>query len=425
MSTVQQEIQAYVDSVAPDRYRFFNDPVPVQRDELDRYMEDLQREALKLPGLSSVYHDSLKLGDSAARVRLILVYRPEDLDLSIRRFPHVIRVIGTRNVLDENYLSVDTRLLENVFKFDPLILPEYLFGENLSLVRPPDEDIRFFLISRLLDLFGGGYLEFLYRFEVQREVDTGAALYALRNVERVLHIAKSIMRKKKEEEWDRLSEEIDTLHREWFERGIERYAMLRDILRQLPGVLFTVVDSLNAYFERAMVVKYRLSPGTQPPQAMLVTANSVTAFIDPWDPLSAFKHTVDLSRRLEQFVSVLPISFGLQLLLYSTGSGRFSRYIKSCFRVGGVEGNMERPYIVWERSKLLERYLDLLAKVKEGGDGSGVLMGCEIPSDSALGRAGDMVTQQMGKLKLKKMQRFLQDEIQWETPAAPKKTSSF
>jgi len=50
MSTVQQEIEAYVDSVAPDQYRFFNDPVPVQRDELDRYMEDLQREALSYRG---------------------------------------------------------------------------------------------------------------------------------------------------------------------------------------------------------------------------------------------------------------------------------------------------------------------------------------------------------------------------------------
>ena len=425
MTTTPNQFVEFTDGIAPEHYRFYNDPVAIGQDELNHFLEDLQRGTSKLPGLISVYHDSLKLGKHTARLRLVLVYQPEDLDLRMQRFPQVIRVIGTRNVLDEDYLSVDTKILENIFKFDPLILPEYLFGKELPLTRPPDEDIRFFLISRLLDLFSGGYLEFLQRFEVLREVDTSSALHILRNVQRVLHIAKSIIRKKNMESWDHLIEKIDALHQGWFQRGIERYVMLRDLIRQLPPTLFSVLNQLKEYFDRAKVVKFRLSPGTSVPQAMLVTANSVTAFVEPWDPLSAYQHSIDLSRRLEQYVGVLPLSFALQLQLYSTGNGIFSRHIKSCFRVGGLDGNLERPYIVWERSKLLERYLELLGNLKEGNDKSGVLLGCESPSGSALSRAGDMVSQQMGKLKLKKMLRFLQDEIQWEQPSSPNFTNSF
>ncbi len=420
MDALKDTVTIDTESAAVENYRFFNEPVPVDQADLEHYLEDLRRETTHLPGLVAIYQDPLQLGDKTVRVKLILVYRPEDLDMGTRSFGDVIRIIGTRNILDEHFLSVDEKILENLFKFDPLVQPQFLSGRKVSLTRPQDEEIRFFYIARLLDLFTGGYLETFHRFEILRQVDTSAALTTLRDLQRLLKMIKLILRKKSEPPWDRLEEKIQELLDGWLCRGIERYRDLMALLQQLPGTLLGLVERLDVYFERAKVAKVRLAPGTPPPQALLVTDHVVTAFVEPWQPATAFQQMVDLSRRLEHFVSVLPISFALQLHQYSTRNSSFNRHVKASFRTDGLEGNLERPYVTWDRGQLLDRYLELLVRMKESEDPSRLLLDCDIPDSSALGRAGDLVDQQKSKLKLKKMLRFLQDETLWEpSPEAP------
>ncbi|HEQ60748.1 MAG TPA: hypothetical protein ENN74_03975, partial [Firmicutes bacterium] len=184
MESLRGENTREIQPIPEENYRFFNEPVPVAESDLEHYLEDLRRETTHLPGLVSIYQDPLRLGDKTVRIKLILVYRPEDLDMGTRSFSDVIRVIGTRNILDEHFLSVDEKILENMFKFDPLVQPQFLHGRPLSMVRPQDEEIRFFYMARLLDLFAGGYLETFYRLEILRQVDTSAALAALRDFQR-------------------------------------------------------------------------------------------------------------------------------------------------------------------------------------------------------------------------------------------------
>jgi|GEM_PF-1689315 len=414
MESLRGESAEEIQPIPEENYRFFNEPVPVAESDLEHYLEDLRRETTHLPGLVSIYQDPLRLGDKTVRIKLILVYRPEDLDMGTRSFSDVIRIIGTRNILDEHFLSVDEKILENMFKFDPLVQPQFLHGRPLSMARPQDEEIRFFYMARLLDLFAGGYLETFYRLEILRQVDTSAALAALRDLQRLLEMVKLILRKKSETAWDRLYQQIEGMLEGWLSRGIERYRDLMQVLQQVPGLLVGLVDRLNAYFDRAKVAKVRLASDAPPPQALLVTERIVTAFVEPWEPAAAFHQMVDLSRRLEHFVSVLPISFALQLHQYSSRNSNFNRHVKSCFRTEGLEGNLERPYITWDRGQLLDRYLELLVQMKESEDPSRLLLDCDLSSGSALSRATDLVSQQKSKLKLKKMLRFLQDEASWE-----------
>ena len=107
MDSPQNKMATDHPSQTEENYRFFNEPVPVAQADLEHYMEDLRRETTHLPGLVSIYQDPLQLGDKTVRVKLILVYRPEDLELGTRNFSDVIRVIGTRNILDEHFLGVD------------------------------------------------------------------------------------------------------------------------------------------------------------------------------------------------------------------------------------------------------------------------------------------------------------------------------
>ena len=415
MTEINDEIIEHLESTAPENYRFHNEPQAISEDELGRYLGDLQKQSVSVPGLIGIYQDPLKLSGQTVRIKLILVNDSEYLDPMSRSFSDVIRVIGTRNVLDENFLNVDRKILENMPKFDPLIEPQFLSGQEVAVTEPQNEEIRFFYIARLLDLFCAGYLEKVFRVSVLRTVDTAATLALLREIQRLIKMIKVILRKKTKEEWDPLDSSIQSLLDEWLDLGVERYGRLMEILHQLPVLLFSMIDQLNGYFERVMVAKVRLSPDATPPQALLATERIVTAFVEPWSAGSAFRSSLDMTERLEQFISVLPVSFGLQLHQYSTRKSLFNRHVKAAFQPEGLDGNLERPYITWDRGQLLDRYCDLLVKMRAGEDPEGLLMDCEIPSGSALGRAGDMVGLQKSKMKLKKLFKFLRDEAGWES----------
>jgi hypothetical protein len=289
-----------------------------------------------------------------------------------------------------------------------------LFGRKLNTVAPQQEEVRFFYISRLLDLFSSNYLDIYHRLAILREVDTTHALGALRDLQRLLDMAKVILRQKSHPQWDRVGKNIDQVLKKWPTLGIQRYRLLMDVLQEVPSLIFGLLGQLNEYFGKAKVAKMRLAPGSRPPQALLITERIMTAFVHPWNPVLALEQTIRLSKQLEQFIAILPASFALQLAQYATGTSPFSRHIRSSFRTEGLEGNLERPYVTWDRSQLLDRYLDLLGRIKDTEDNISLLLDCEVPSGSTLGRASEAVTQQRSKIKLKKMFRFMQDEVDWE-----------
>ncbi len=51
MTEKRSEITSCVEAVAPENYRFCNEPTPVSRGEQDRYLDDLRRETAQIPGL--------------------------------------------------------------------------------------------------------------------------------------------------------------------------------------------------------------------------------------------------------------------------------------------------------------------------------------------------------------------------------------
>ena len=139
-------------------------------------MEDLIHEAKRLAGLLSVYMDEITFGHSISQIKLIVVYDAETSDEKNIKFDQVLKTIGTRNIVDEDLVSVDQKLLENLPKFDCLLQPQWVMGRKLNIQYPESSEIRFFNIARVLDLLCGGFLMDFFLWETRREVNTREAL---------------------------------------------------------------------------------------------------------------------------------------------------------------------------------------------------------------------------------------------------------
>jgi hypothetical protein len=391
-----------------ESYSFFNEPVPVSEDGYKNLMEDMIREAKRLAGLLSVYMDEILFGHSISQIKFIVVYDAETCDEHNLKFDQVLRTIGTRNIVDEDFISVDQKLLENFPKFDCLLNPQWVMGKKLAIQQPSQGEVRFFNISMVLDLLCSGFLRDFFIWEVERRVNTREALWRLKRLRRLVDLAKTIL-KKETPRWDKYMDTVHTMCDNWFEMGIERYRMLMWTVREGLCILFDIIADIKEYFERARVVNLKIDPNINAQHALVVTDKVATYFTEDWKVEDAFEKMIWCREKLGQFITVLPASFSLQLYEYTKGHNAFSRYIKSCFAVEGLSGNMERSYISLERSKILNHYLNFKIKLGLSLDDD-TIFHCNLRDGSALAKATNMMNVQKNKVRLKRVQRILRGE---------------
>lgn len=390
-------------------YSFFNEPVRLREEGYRNLMEDMIHEAKRLAGLLSIYMDEITFGHSISQIKLIVVYDAETSDEKNLKFDQVLKTIGTRNIVDEDLISVDQKLLENLPKFDCLLQPQWVMGKKLNILYPSTGEIRFFNISRVLDLLCSGFLRDFFLWETRREVNTRESLWKLKRICRLLELTKIILRKEQAPRWDGFISTVANMCDRWFDMGIERYRMLMWTIREGMCIQFDLIAELAKYFDRARVVNLKVDPGISNPQALIATDRIATLFTNDWNPESALEKMISCHEKLGQFISVLPASFCLQLYEYAKGHNAFSRYIKSCFVAEGVSGNMERSYISLERAKILNHYLNF--KIHLGLSlKDDTIFHCNLREGSALAAAANMMNTQKNKVRLKRVQRILRGE---------------
>ncbi|MDX9752349.1 MAG: hypothetical protein RBU29_00205 [bacterium] len=392
-----------------DLYSFSNEPVRVDEDRYKHLMEDLIHEARRLAGVLSVYMDDITFGHSISQIKLIVVYDSETCDEHNLKFDHVLRTIGTRNLVDEDIVSVDEKLLENLSKFDCLLQPQWVMGKKIEVKYPPQGEIRFFNISRVLDLLCSGFLKDFFLWETQRDINTREALWKLKRLRRLVDLTKVILRKENTPRWDTYMETVHTMCDNWFEMGIERYRMLMWSIREGVCILFDLIHELAEYFDRARVVNLKVDPQDSDSNALIVTDRIATHFVKDWTETDAFERMIWCYESLGQFITVLPLTFGMQLYEYAKGHNAFSRYIKSCYLSESISGNMERSYISLERAKILNHYLNFKLALGMPLDDD-TIFHCNLRDGSTLAKAANMMNVQKNKARLKRVQRVLRGE---------------
>lgn len=392
-----------------EHYTFLNEPVRVREEGYKNLMEDLIHEARRLAGLHSVYMDEISFGHSISQIKLIVVYDAETCDEKNMKFDQVLKTIGTRNIVDEDFISVDQKLLENLPKFDCLLQPQWVMGKKLNINYPSTGEIRFFHISRVLDLLCSGFLRDFFMWETVREINTREALWKLKRLRRLIDITKMILRKEQAPRWDAYMEAVSYMCDHWFDMGIERYRVLMWTVREGLCILFDLINEMAQYFDRARVVNLKLDPNIAHPQAMVVTDKFATLFVSKWAPEEALEKMIWSNEKLGQYITVLPASFSMQLYEYAKGQHAFSRYIKSCFSIEGISGNMERSYISLERAKILNHYLSFKVNLGLSLEDD-TIFHCNLRDGSTLAMATNMMSTQKNKVRLKRVQRILRGE---------------
>jgi hypothetical protein len=157
------------------------------------------------------------------------------------------------------------------------------------------------------------------------------------------------------------------------------------------------------------VVNLKVDPQAPDRMGLIVTDRVATHFMQDWEDAKAFERMLWSHQNLGQFISVLPLSFALQLYEYAKGHNAFSRYVKSCFMTEGISGNMERSYISLERSKILNHYINFKVALGLSLEDD-TIFHCNLRDGSTLAKAANMMNVQKNKARLKRVQRILHGE---------------
>lgn len=400
-----QAFFAAVDRHAPEAYSFSNPPVEVSEADLKSALADLRREAKRIPALVSLYVDDSGFAVGPRSMRLIAVYDATKCEPGSMRAHDLLRTVGTRNIFESAVLPLDVKLMEALPKFECLLAPKHIAGREIATPTVQPSELRFYYLSRLLDLFASRWLQPFVEAEVLRRVDTRSAIVALQRLCRVISVAKVIMRRDQEStpQWDDFARDVRRLQDVWFRAGIERYKGIISLLRQALAIAFGLIDALNAYCLKARVVNLSLEAGASAPQALLTTKGGATAFVDPWTPERGLELTLRATKALDRHVSVLPAAFALQLYEYSKGKNAFatfSRYIQSVFGVDGLSGNLERSYISWERGEQIDRFQSFLNRIGAPSD-HGLAFACNVRSGSPISAAASFFNSHRNSARLK------------------------
>lgn len=407
---MSDDTQAFLARVKADRYTFRNEPVLSREEDLKRLSEDLQREATRWPEVQTVAGDMTRCKGGVIDLRLIACYDIDLVDDASHNFGDVVRIIGTRNILDDSCLCLDEETYLSLGKVDPLLNPEFIFGRRLEVRRVKEDEVRFYAISRMLDLLSTGFVELLYRMELHRDVDTKRALVFLDRFRRVIQLTRIIMRRQTKAPSDELGERIAALVANWFELGLPRYHQLIKVIRESFVTVHQLIGEMDRYFQTARIANIQVDRNAERPQGFLATERHSAAFVSDWNPLEAIEVGEASLHADEPFMAVLPASFAVQLCEYARGTEMFHRYVKSCFKAEGVSGNFERSYICWERSKLLNRCQEIAARLNGGRPGSDLVLGCNLKPGMTVAKAANAMTVQRNKAHLKRMARLIRSE---------------
>lgn len=402
-----------LDRYVPEAYTCTGDPVEVSDSDLGRVLDDLRREARRIPALVGLYVDEGVVRTGPRSIRLIAVYDAAKCEPGSLETHDLLRTVGTRNILHPVVLALEERFMLQLPKVDCLLRPVHVAGKEIQPQSFQAGEMRFYYLSRLLDLMAGRWLQPLVEAEVRRRVDTQQTLVALQDLCRVVEIAKVIMRREHDgvPAWDTFVERIRRLCEVWFQCGLERYRALLPLIREGLVLAYELIGDLDTYCTRARVVNLSLDAGAQPPQALVVTDEATTAFVNDWTPARGLELALRSSEKLDRFVSVLPLSFCLQLYEYSKGKSKFptfSRFVQSVFGTDGVAGNMERSYVSWERGELLEGLVRFYSKIG-AREQSGYTFWCNIRTGSAISAAASLMYTHRNTSRLRGDMKTLKD----------------
>ena len=405
----REKFMAVLQSTGRETYAFSNEPVAVDPSDVEKLMDDIRRESRRLAGLAAVYIEEDPRGLAVGPKRLVAVYDEETVNAKNQKFDEVLRVVGTRNILSSEVVSIDRHLLDSLSKLDCLAQLRLIYGEKAAIAAPRDTEVRFFNISRVQDLLITGYVETFFQAEVERQVDTAVFLARLVEFSRLIDVVKGILRRDEVPAWDALCRDILRIARDWFKMGLERYRLLMTLIRETFVTLFEVIAELDAFFARALLVNMKLEETREGYRALVATDAFNTVFVENWQPHRVLERMISLRPKFERFTTILPAVFAVQLLEYGKANNVFCSFIKSVLSTEGMSGNMERSFVGWERAKLLNHYWALLVTL--GIDRPDPLVfGCNLRPGGAFSKAANLVAIKRNRSRGKGVAKVLREE---------------
>jgi hypothetical protein len=372
---------------------------------LNKYIDTVE----KIPGLKSIYQTAPELHPGITRLQLLLVL---DNTASRRDITGLLEPLedGDNELIDSRPFLVNEDIFRKINMLTCPLSLQYIHGENIPRDPLGEENQRYYAYLILMEQVLPPLIIYCLHSLVDAEFDTRKTLAWLERTRQALEYGELFIGEA-DDKWLSFSERVHSLCRNWFEMDLNRFQMMKDLMKDGLFVLYGLMDALAKAAEyRGMVnlIKRHESPLNRidlimpcPSGHQFLPKDEAyinIMFEEKWEARSALRRMICLYEQTGTTVILAPLHLGLQFVLYSQGVNKLNKMIQKYLRAPEGIGNLSIPRIVDDHARLIDEHIKFLAD-------RGVPYGWEMTFDYGRRRAllkglSDMVSLRLHRKKL-------------------------
>lgn len=369
-------------------YEYFADPVNIRKEDYSSALDRIIETTGNYAGVSSIYLVNQEKFNEICNFELIYVLDDQfDLNLIESQLLPVISSVLAGKESQITYVPFFFNI--NTFRYLYYLIPDIsitpLTSRPITPYTLPEDEMRNYRLIYLIDRVIVAPFPFLISSVLRGCFAVCASLNWLLQTKSLLNtfvetVEPRELREEKQqfyEEYITFSKEIKYLCDEWFNLGLERYQILKQLVFQAIELLIEFIDFLSEELIKERIV----FPGIashKTKQAELSSAEFQLLgtflkddlkinFITNWTPQLALEQMIQfyqdiISKNLqsEENILYLPATFLVQLIQYSKEAGYFSERINERLLIYEWAGSAGMPHIMNFRARLINQYVSHL-----------------------------------------------------------------
>ncbi|MCX7918896.1 MAG: hypothetical protein N3A72_04670 [bacterium] len=370
-------------------YEYFADPVELTDAMVVQNRDRLIREITRFAGLHSIYLANYQIYPGITKLDLIYVLHDH----------HDVKVVESGLIAATRKLISDTpifyfprlypeRIFREIYQLSPPLSLQRVHGPEIRFNFLPEEERSFTWCSFLNDRLVISPLNFFIPALVDGKFAVADTLRQLETTRDLLLYFTRATRMNINR-WQPFMFDLTKLLQNWFRLGLERYQLVKELVRTAVVILFELIETFCKYLlkeklifsqEKQKVVvpetasmqltgqhadnAFRIQ-STKPAFAASFFAENVKAiFLDQWQPGTAFQKMIATYQRNREFYVYLPKELAIQLEQYSHGTDYHTKQVQKVLLVKEWLGGLAFPNVIDARNRLLSKQQEFLAKFK-------------------------------------------------------------
>ncbi len=339
-----------------NNYRFFDLPKEFSMADYREAIACIIDKYSKSQSLTSIYNWGNPSIPGISDIDLVFVFKDNsNSSLPFLRRSFYILNQKLRYLVVHPFIFIDESSFQNARYIYPDTNFKLLHGKNIK-IRNISAHNKYYSDAALLnDIIIRHYPRDFLEQSASKTINARDTLLRLNSLKYSLKIIRSLTGEKYTE-WNGKLKLIENLRENWFKS--KDFGLLASLNEDAAKITMEIIEKFLLFLTENNLAKIVSEDNVK-----FNGIKNKSLFIKNWTKENALKTMLNAIKLKQEYYSVLPLELSAQLVEYSKGEGRISKYIKSKLS-NDISYNLKHKDIIKERIKILNKQAELAFKLR-------------------------------------------------------------